>query len=200
MRHFRVTQSLNLTVPNAAVPLEHYLRQPKRLVQAITDPTRVRQLSETVYHLELRPLEFMTIRFRPAADLDVRADLDGTIHLKSLQCEVIGADFLQNSFELQLVGQLKPQAVGSATKLKGQAELDVTVNLPASLRVFPDAIVEPAGNAFLSSILLTIKYRLQHQLIQDYQRWSQENEAELAVEAARPNATPSRGSTELLAD
>lgn len=198
MPHFHASQNLSLTVQNEVVSIEHYLRQPHRLVQAITDPKRIQQLEPSVYHLELRPLEFMTVRFQPAADLKVDATADGTIHLESVRCEVIGVDFLQKSFNLRLKGYLSPNACGQATTLTGFAELDVDVTLPDSLQMFPNAMVEPAGNAFLNSILLTIKYRLQQQLVQDYRRWAAEHTSGNTLQPSSLNRTGT--SPEVMAD
>jgi hypothetical protein len=49
-------------------PIEHYLKQPQRLVQAITDPRRIEAVDDSVYRLSMRPLQFMGIHIEPMAD------------------------------------------------------------------------------------------------------------------------------------
>ncbi|MGB3201602.1 MAG: DUF1997 domain-containing protein, partial [Nodosilinea sp.] len=77
MQEFHASQHLRLRVPNEAIPIEHYLRQPQRLVQAITDPRRIEVLGDGVYRLSLRPLQFMGISIEPTADLRVWSLTDG---------------------------------------------------------------------------------------------------------------------------
>jgi hypothetical protein len=175
MYKFNVSQNLKLAVRNEIVPIEHYLRQPQRLVQAITDPRRVEQRGSCEFRLSLRPLDFLMLRFQPVADLQVWADEEGTIHLRSLKCELRGVEFLQRSFFFQLVGTLSPHPAGSITHLEGKAELKVELQLPPPLQMVPTAIVEQTGTALLNGVLSTIKYRLERQLVQDYQRWAQDS-------------------------
>ena len=172
MHNFFVSQRLRLNVVNEAIPIEHYLRQPQRIVAAITDSSRVEQLSLSRFRLRLRALQFMMLRFQPLAELEVRAQDDGSIHLKSEKCEVEGAEFLQDSLSLQLTGKLSPQRVGPTTELVGHADLSVEVDVPPPLELVPDPVLQRTGTAFLNGILLTIKRRLERQLVRDYRRWA----------------------------
>ncbi|MDJ0594957.1 MAG: DUF1997 domain-containing protein [Pleurocapsa sp. MO_226.B13] len=171
MRHFQVSQTLKMVVPNEVIPIEHYLRQPQRLVQAITDPSRIQQLAPSHFRLQLRPLQFMMLRLEPTVDLQVWTEAEGTLHLRSLDCEIRGAQFLQQSFALELTGTLAPHRQESTTELQGKADLKVRVDVPPPLKLLPDPVLEQSGRAFLNGILLTIKYRLERQLVEDYQRW-----------------------------
>jgi hypothetical protein len=171
MRHFQVSQTLKMVVPNEAISIEHYLRQPQRLVQAITDPSRIQQLAPSHFRLQLRPLQFMMLRLEPIVDLQVWTQAEGTLHLRSLDCQIRGAEFLPQSFALELAGILSPHRQGRTTELRGKADLKVRVDVPPPLKLLPDPVLEQSGRAFLNGILLTIKYRLERQLVQDYQRW-----------------------------
>jgi hypothetical protein len=182
MKSFRVSQTLRMTVPQEPIPIEHYLRQPHRLVQAITDPSRIQQLDHARFRLGLRPLTFMMINIRPTADLRVWTQADGTLYLESLSCDLGGAESLSKSFELSLTGQLAACRLSTATELRGEANLTVQVDVPAALRLMPDALLQSAGDAFLQGILLTIKYRLERQLLQDYRCW-------VKTHADEPNAS-----------
>lgn len=195
MYKFNVSQHLKLAVRNESVPIDHYLRQPQRLVHAITDPRRVEQRSPSEFRLSLRPLEFLMLRFQPVADLQVWADEQGTIHLQSLKCELLGVDFFQRSFFFQLQGSLSSHPAGSITHLEGTAHLKVELQLPSPLQIVPAPVVEQAGTALLNGILLTIKYRLERQLVQDYQRWAEGNAA--SSRAASSRAASSRAASSL---
>ena len=172
MAEFHASQRLQLNVVNEAIPIEHYLRQPQRLVEAITDSNRVEQLGPSRFRLRLRSLQFMMLQFQPVAELDVWAQDNGTIHLKSHRCEVERAEFLQDSFSLQLSGRLFPQRNGAVTEVVGQANLSVEVDVPAPLKLVPATVLERAGTTFLNGILLTVKHRLERQLERDYRRWA----------------------------
>ena len=190
MRHFQVSQTLNMSVPNEVIPIEHYLRQPQRLVQAITDPSRIQQLAPSHFRLQLRPLQFMMLRLEPSVDLQVWTQDEGTLHLRSLDCEIRGAQLLPQSFSLELAGTLSPHRRGTATELRGKADLKVQVDVPLPLKLLPEPVLERSGQAFLNGILLTIKYRLERQLVQDYRRWVKAKPAGLISALAMPVESP----------
>jgi hypothetical protein len=168
---------LKMTVPNAEIPIEHYLSQPQRLIRAITNPSQIQQLAPSHFRLKLQPLQFMALRIEPTVDLQVWTQADGMLHLRSLDCEIPGGAFLPQSFRLELVGTLSPHRHGMTTELQGRADLTVQVDVPPALKLLPDSILERAGRGFLDGILLTIKYRLERQLVQDYHRWVKANPA-----------------------
>jgi hypothetical protein len=60
-----------MEVPNEASAIERCRRQPRRLVQAISDSGRIEQLSPSHFRLQLRPLQFMTLRLQPTVDMQV---------------------------------------------------------------------------------------------------------------------------------
>jgi hypothetical protein len=174
MKEFRTAKTLNLLVPNEIIPIEHYLRQPQRLIHAITDPRRIEEVDESVYRLSLRPLSFLGISIEPTADLRVWSHSDGTLRLQSVACEVKVPDYLSyvnQSFSMSLEGILQPQRQANSTRLNGKADLAVQVELPAPIKFMPDAVLDSAGRTFLSGILATIQHRLERQLIGDYRAW-----------------------------
>lgn len=171
MQHFHVTKTLKMNVPNEAISIEHYLNQPQRLVQAITDSSRIEQLSSSHFRLRLRSLQFMMLRFEPIAELQVWINPDGTLRLRSLNCEIRGAERLNRSFNLELSGILVPHRQETTTELLGKADLIVQVETPPALKLVPEQVLQTTGKAFLNGILLTIKSRLENQLVQDYRRW-----------------------------
>lgn len=172
--HFTANQTVTLAVPSHPIPIQHYLRQPQRLVHALTDPTRVEFLGEHCFRLKMRPLNFLMITLQPVVDMEVKAAADGSIRLRSKACEIRGVDYINQRFRLDLIGYLRPDASGEQTQLIGQADLKVGVDMPPPLSLTPLPILEATGNGLLKSVLLTIKQRLMHQLLADYGAWIHE--------------------------
>lgn len=174
MKDFRASQHLRLRVPNEVIPIEHYLRQPQRLVQAITDPRRIEVLGQGVYRLSLRPLQFMGVSIEPTTDLRVWSLPNGTLRLESVDCQIKGPDYLSfvnDSFGMVLHGSLTPRRDSGHTELQGQADLHIHLELPPPIRYMPNSVIERTGKAFLSGILSTIKNRIERQLVEDYRAW-----------------------------
>jgi hypothetical protein len=169
---FVASQSVEITVPEQPVPIQHYLRQPQRLVHAIAESNRIEQLSQECYRLKMRPLDFMSLQFQPTVDLKVWADSDGTVHLKSIGCQILGLDYINQRFALELKGKLYPYQNNGVTQLKGRADLKVNVDVPLPFSLTPKPILETTGNTLLKSVLVRIKQKLMHQLLVDYRQWA----------------------------
>ena len=172
---FVASQSVEIAVPEQPVPIQHYLRQPQRLVCAIADPNQMKQLSQDCFRLQMRPLNFMSLSFQPTVDLKVWADSDGTVHLKSMRCEILGLDYINQRFALDLKGKLYPCQNNGVTHLKGRADLKVNVDVPLPFSLTPKPILETTGNGLLKSVLVRIKQKLMHQLLLDYRQWANQD-------------------------
>ena len=48
---FTATESVDILVTETTIPIQHYLRQPQRLVVAIANPKLMKQLTENLYEL-----------------------------------------------------------------------------------------------------------------------------------------------------
>ena len=168
---FTASQLVEIAIPEQPIPIQHYLRQPQRLVNALVDPNRIEQISEEHFRLKMRPLTFMTLSIQPTVDLRVWAESNGTVRLQSLGCEIRGIEYINQRFALNLKGYLSPCQLNTGTRLKGRADLEVQVELPAPFSFTPKPFLEATGNGLLKSVLLTIKQRLQHQLLADYRDW-----------------------------
>ncbi|MBD2567716.1 DUF1997 domain-containing protein [Anabaena lutea] len=168
---FTASQSVEIAVPKQPISIHHYLRQPQRLVNSLADNSRIQQLSEEVFRLKMRPLAFMSLSIQPTVDMRVWADSQGTIYLRSLGCEILGFEYINQRFALNLKGYLSPYQLGSETRLQGQADLEVLVEIPQPFSLTPKSILEATGNGLLKSVLLTIKQRLLHHLLADYRNW-----------------------------
>lgn len=183
---FFASQSVRIAVPEQPVPIQHYLRQPQRLVNALVDPSRTERLSDNCFRLKMRPLTFLHLSVQPTVDLKVWAQSDGTVRLESVGCQIRGVEYINQRFGLNLTGRLYAETDNGMTYLKGKADLNVEVEMPPPLWLTPKPILEATGNGLLHSVLLTIKQRLMHHLIQDYRRWADAD----AVESSAPQSTP----------
>ncbi|MBE9006033.1 DUF1997 domain-containing protein [Fortiea sp. LEGE XX443] len=179
---FTASQSVKIAVPHQPIPIQHYLRQPQRLVNALVDNSRIHQLSEEVFRLKMRPLSFMSLSIQPTVDMRVWAESNGIIYLRSLACEIRGVEYINQRFALNLQGHLSPYQHSSGTFLEGKADLEVQVDLPPPLSFTPKPIIETTGNALLKSVLVTVKQRLLHHLLADYRHWVTSQISEKALE------------------
>jgi len=169
---FSADEVVSLRVETQKIPIQHYLRQPQRLVQAMTDPDLVEQLSETRFLVRMRPLNFLNFyHFQPTVGLKVWSDSQGTVYLNSESCEIKGIDYIDQRFFLSVTGKLAPEIKNGQTYLVGKAELEVKVALPPPLWLTPTPLLEIAGNGLLKSVLVKIKQRLIGQLLKDYYEW-----------------------------
>ena len=182
---FSASESVQISIANQETPIKHYLRQPQRLVKAIADPRLMRQISDDLYELKMRPINFMEIyHFQPIVVLKVWSGSNGSVYLKSEDCQIKGIDYINRRFSLKLKGVLYPHESEGQTTLEGQADLEVGVELPTALMFTPKAFLERAGNKLLKSVLSRIKNKLTTQLIQDYRTWaSQENKLQSKSES-----------------
>lgn len=170
---FNASESVQIPVVNKRSPIQHYLRQPKRLVEAIADPELMKQMSNELYELKMRPINFMEIyHFQPIVLLKVWSGSNNSVYLQSEDCQIKGIDYINRRFSLKLKGVLSPQELEGQTILEGQADLEVSVELPTALMFTPRSLLEKAGNQLLKSVLSRIKQKLVNQLVQDYYEWS----------------------------
>ena len=170
---FTSTESVNIPAEEATIPIQHYLRQPQRLVNAIANPRLMKQLSENLYELKMRPINFMGVyHFQPIVILKVWSGSNSAVYLQSEGCQIKGIDYINRRFSLNLKGNLFPQYQNGKTFLEGQADLEVKVDVPAPLMLTPKSVLEVTGNQLLKSVLGRIKQRLVSQLLEDYNQWA----------------------------
>jgi Protein of unknown function (DUF1997) len=186
---FTASESVEILVEEEAVTLQHYLRQPQRLVRAIANPELMKQKSEELYELKMRPINFMELyHFQPIVVLKVWAGASGTVYLNSESCEIKGINYIDRRFSLSLKGKLFPSQNQGKTYLKGKADLEVKVELPPALWLTPKPILELAGNSLLKSVLQRIKQRLVSQLLKDYHYWAQKRSETEQIAASTSTA------------
>ncbi|BAQ61310.1 nucleoside-diphosphate-sugar pyrophosphorylase [Geminocystis sp. NIES-3708] len=178
--YFQAEEVVNLEVQQKSVSIQHYLRQPFRLVKAITDEKLLKVLSNDLYQLQMNPLNFLNIYYlQPTVILKVWAGASGNVYLKSESCEIKGIEYINRRFSLDLKGKLTPVEIDSKIYLQGKANLTVKVDLPPPLWLTPKPLLQSTGNSLLKGVLMRIKHQLVSQLIKDYYNFADtENQRE----------------------
>lgn len=184
---FTASQAVEMAVSEQPIPIQHYLRQPQRVVTALAASSQIELLSDDRFRLKMRPLSFMMLTIQPIVDLRVWAEPDGSVYVQSVGCEIRGVEYVNQRFKLNLAGKLQPQQLHGATVLSGRADLEVQVDMPPPLAFTPKPFLEAAGNGLLKSVLLTVKQRLMHHLLADYRTWAM---ASLTVTSAAQPSMP----------
>lgn len=177
MLRLSARQSLTTQIPQQSIALQHYLKQPRRLVSALMNPSQVEDLGQGNFRLSLRAIQFLMLKIRPVVDLHIDGSQPCLLKVRSIGCKIDGNEFIDQRFRLSLLGSLRVRDQGGMAHLKGLAELAIAVDLPPVLRLTPHAILEKTGNQILRGILATMKQRLIRQLAADYKRWSDQQSA-----------------------
>ncbi|WP_071516689.1 DUF1997 domain-containing protein [Geitlerinema sp. PCC 9228] len=177
---FYASQAVELEVPQRPYPISDYLRQPQQVVRALGDSSQVEPIGKDVYRLKMKPLKFFMLQIEPIVDLKIWAQQDGTLCLRSIDCQLRGID-LKNHFQLQVSGYTTPCTKNGQTYLSGGAELGLKMYLPPPISFFPKATIQSAGNSLLKSILLRMKQSMMHKLIANYSNWAIDRDQELAA-------------------
>lgn len=172
MVSFCASQSVKIEVPDHFDLVQAYLPEPSRLVYALVDKKHVDILATDCFLLKMRPFNFMMLNIQPVVELRVLCD-EGRLCLQSGNCEILGNSYVNQRFSLDLDGYLiaRPSS-NQATCLSGTANLWVEVDLPPTLRLTPQPLIEMTGNGLLRGILLSIKQRLSQRLLVDYAAWA----------------------------
>ena len=170
-------QSAKLQIPQRSVPLHHYLKQPRRLVNALMNPSQVSELGNDVFRFHLRGFQFLMLSIRPVVDLHIDVSQDHLVNVQSVNCTIRGNEYIDKDFSLDLSGTLKLDDQDEVTNLTGNVKLAIVINLPPMLRMTPNSLLETTGNQILRGVLTTMKQRLMRQLAADYARWSREQTA-----------------------
>lgn len=171
MVRFRASQAVTISVPAQPRSIDEYLSEVDRLVYALVDRQQVEPLSPELFRIKVRPIRFLGVNIQPVCDLKVWLE-DGTVRLQSNRCSIEGYESFNQRFSLNMHGYMLSQVTEKGKNLRGQANLNVSVDLPNAFKLTPEPLVAKAGNGLLNGILITLKQRLMRQLIADYQIWS----------------------------
>jgi Protein of unknown function (DUF1997) len=182
---FQAKQSVELFIPDAALPIQAYLRQSARVVRALGSSESVVALGGELYQLRLKPINFLSLRLQPIVDMRVWTTSDGNLHIQSVNCEILGLEqFNEQQFMLNLVGELQPVRVRQSMRLQGHVQLSVQVDMPMPIALTPKTILEGTGNTIMSGVLASMKQQLKKNLVADYQTWANATAAEQLMSAS----------------
>ncbi|MGC1309527.1 MAG: DUF1997 domain-containing protein [Phormidesmis sp.] len=171
MVRFSAAQSVEISVPQQPLSIEDYLSEVDRLVYALVNQDQAEKLTPNLFRVKVRPIRFIGLSLQPVCDIEVW--LEGkTVRLKSDHCHLEGYESFNQKFSLNLQGYLVTQTTAKGKRLRGQANLQVGVDLPQAMRLTPGPLIERTGNGILNGILITLKQRLMRQLIYDYRTWA----------------------------
>ncbi|HEY9889363.1 MAG TPA: DUF1997 domain-containing protein [Candidatus Obscuribacterales bacterium] len=192
MLRLSAQQTAKMQIAQGAVPLHHYLKQPRRLVHALMHPSQVEELSSDTFRFHLRGFQFLTLNIRPVVDLHIDVSQDHLLRVRSVGCQLYGSEFINKQFSLRLSGVLQLRDQQQMTEVAGDVELAIAVALPPMLKLTPYAILEATGNQILRGVLMTLKQRLLRQLAADYERWNQQQAATVPAALALGKARSPR--------
>ena len=189
MLTFSSSESIHLTVPNLPVPFRRYLEQPQRLGNALMNPKQVLELDHQHFRLCLRGFTFLMLHIQPVVYLSIVPDNSGKLWVKSTGCEIQGNEYINQYFDLALTGYLELTEQAKSTRLLGQADLQVDLEIPPMLYLAPTPLLQATGDRIVKSTLHTMKQRLASRLATHYAMWNQaqaHNRSEIgAVSEAR---------------
>lgn len=168
---FYASQAVELDVPQRRYPIADYLRQPQEVVRALGDSSQVEFVGQDIYRLKMKPLKFFMLQIEPIVDLKIWAEPDGTLCLRSVNCQLRGID-LKDHFHLQVSGYTTPCTKNGQTYLSGSAQLSLKMYLPPPISLIPQATIQSAGNNLLKNILLRMKQSMMHKLVANYSNWA----------------------------
>ncbi len=184
-------QSLTMQVRQEAISLQHYLKQPQRLVYALINPAQVEMLGTHTFRFYLKGIRFLMLSIQPVVDLRVDMQQPDLLTVRSVRCQFLGNELIDQRCHLSLTGWLKLQDQSSVTQLTGQVDLAIAVEVPPVLQFTPQSLLETTGNQILRSSLLTMKQRLLRQLVADYSHWSRAQAPVVAAVRSFPLAQQS---------
>lgn len=170
MVHLHASQSVEIAISPAPVPIHQYLSDTERLVYALADPSQIKVLGRHRFQFSMRPIKFLMLTLEPIADVQIYPNDCGEIIIYSDYCRLRHQTALNRRFSFRLRGGIAARSDNSG--VSGNAELDITIDLPAAFRLTPKPLLESTGNAIVNGILIAIKQRLQRRLVHEYRGWT----------------------------
>ncbi len=162
---FSANQELQLSVADQAERLSSYLADEERVVKALLDPSQLERLGPGRWRYTVTRLQVFQLQIQPVVELCCRME-PGAITLEASDCQLEGLG-LVDDFQLTLSSRLSAGSQG----LEGDATLGVQVSQPTLLKLIPAKVLEATGRSLLAGILLGIKTRVGHQLVDDFREW-----------------------------
>ncbi|MEO0885017.1 MAG: DUF1997 domain-containing protein [Cyanobacteria bacterium J06648_10] len=162
---------MTISVPPEPAPIQTYLSEVDRLVYALIDEQQVEKLNPNLFRVKVRSIRFVGLSLQPVCDIAVWIEGD-TVRLSSDRCFLDGQQSFNDKFAMKMQGYLVVQPTTEGQRLRGQANLGLSVDLPQAMRFTPKPLLERTGNGLLNGILITLKQRMMRQLIKNYRTWA----------------------------
>lgn len=166
---FSASQELQLSVAEQAQQLPAYLADEERVVKALLDASQLERLGPGRWRYTVTKLQVFQLQIQPVVDLRCLME-PGAITLEASDCQLEGLGIVDD-FQLTLSSRLTAGERG----LEGDATLGVQVSQPPLLKLIPPKVLEATGRSLLSGILLGIKTRVGHQLVDDFRDWCRQS-------------------------
>lgn len=170
MIHLHASQSVEIDIAPAPVPIHQYLMNTERLVYSLADPSQIEVLGLHQFQFSMRPIKFLMLTLEPIAEVQIYPNEHNEIVIYSDSCRLRKQALLNRRFSFELQGWLAARPDNSG--VSGNAELNIAIDLPSAFRLTPKALLESTGNTIANGILGTIKQRLQRRLLHEYRAWS----------------------------
>ncbi|NEQ52865.1 MAG: DUF1997 domain-containing protein [Leptolyngbya sp. SIO3F4] len=170
MVHLHASQSVEIAIVPAPIPIHQYLSNTDRLVYALGDPSQIKILEPHMFQFSMRPIKFLMLTLEPVADVQIYPNERNEVIIYSDSCKLRYQSALNRRFSFKLQGWLAARDDNSG--VSGNAQLDIAIDLPSAFRFTPKTLLESTGNTILNGILIAIKQRLQHRLIHEYRGWT----------------------------
>jgi hypothetical protein len=162
---FSACQELQLKVPEQPELLPAYLADEERVVKALLDPSQLVHLGPGSWRYTVTRLQVFQLQIQPVVELRCLME-PRVITLEASDCQLEGLGIVDD-FQLTLHSRLCAGHQG----LEGDASLEVRVSQPPLLKLIPQKILEATGRSLLAGILLGIRTRVSHQLVDDFRDW-----------------------------
>ncbi len=162
---FDARQKIDLPVKSNVERLPDYLLQQERVVGAMLDSNKLTPLGKGNYSYKVTSFNVFQLQVNPVVSIAV-INSENLLNMRATDSTLDGLGLVED-FELTLDATLRATDKG----LEGEALLGVMVSQPPLLRLIPPRILESTGQSILNGILLGIKARVTHQLIQDFAKW-----------------------------
>ncbi len=166
---FDARQKIDLPIKSNVERLPDYLLQQERVVGAMLDSQKLTALGQGKFRYKVTSFKVFQLQVNPVVSIAV-VNSDKLLQMRATDSTLDGLG-LVDDFELTLDANLRATSKG----LEGDALLGVKVSQPPLLKLIPPRILESTGQSILNGILLGIKGRVTHQLIQDFKQWCQDN-------------------------
>ncbi len=165
---FEARQKLDLPISAKPELLPAYLEEQERVVGAMLDSRKLTLLTPGSYRYTVTSFKVFQLEVKPVVSIGVLSE-EGRLKMHATDSELDGLG-LVDDFELSLNATLEATDKG----LEGEAVLGVSVSQPPLLRFIPSQVLESTGQSILNGILLGIKARVGHQLVEDFRKWCEE--------------------------